>query len=118
MNKKISFAMAILALSLLVPTAKAFDRLSVTEFQAQVVGKSLKYERGGRLIFAEDGTISGTFPGGSASGSWQWVESKVCSKISIGAKDYPQSCRFPETEGDKIRFVQHGGKVFGEATIE
>lgn len=118
MFKTASFIVFYAAFAFLGTHASAFDRLSESSFQAQVVGKTLNYKRGGELNFAKSGTITGAFSGGPASGSWFWKNGKVCSKISIGAKAYPQTCRSPETAGSSIRFVQDDGKVFGEAEIE
>ena len=118
MTNKAPFMLACVTVFLTGTPAKAFDPLSEAAFQAQIVGKTLKYKRGGQVSFGMDGTLVGTFPAGPAFGSWYWDNGKVCSQISIGAQGYPQNCRTPEIEGNDIRFMQDSGKIFGEAVIE
>jgi hypothetical protein len=115
---KLSVVSICLFAAILGTPAQAFDRLSEDEFNTRVVGKLLRYKRGGQMSFNSNGTIQGDFPSGPASGSWQWDNGKVCSQITVGTKNYAKTCRSPETEGDTIRFVQEGGKIFGEAIIE
>lgn len=97
---------------------QAFERLSESAFQAQVVGKTLHYARGGSLTFLAGGTLTGTFPKGAARGVWVWDGGKVCSQTTVAAKSYPRTCRSPEIDGNTIRFIANDGRVYGEATIK
>lgn len=97
--------------------ARAFESVSENIFRAQVVGKTLRYERGGSLGFRADGTLTGTFPKGTARGVWTWEGSKVCSQTTVGSKAYPRTCRTPQIDGNRVRFMANDGRVYGEATI-
>lgn len=88
------------------------------DFIKRVVGKRLVYENGAVVIFREDGRMAGGFKGSVIDGIWEWREDQgVCHHLSIGRKKYKPSCRIPEIDGRKIRFVQEDGHIYGVARI-
>lgn len=105
------------ALAVVALPVQAFEPLSEASFRAQVIGKTLEYDRGGSLVFGADGSLSGLFPRGTARGSWSWQNGSVCSQVTIGTQGYPGRCSIPQATGNRIRFVQPSGRIFGEATI-
>lgn len=88
-------------------------------FLSAVVGKRLVYENGAVVIFQKDGRMGGDFKGSIIDGIWKWDEDKkaVCHHLSVGRKKYEPTCRVPQVEGRKIRFLQEDGHFYGVARI-
>ena len=114
-------ALAFVLVLLVSPGAAYADDFEPIEdedaFRDEIVGKRLVYERGGTVIFLEDGTFGGDFSGSPVTGEWRWDEKRVCHQLSIGAKRYDYDCRMPEIDRRKVRFIQEDGHSFGIARI-
>lgn len=77
---------------------------SEATFRGNVVGQELTDSRRFRMIYAEDGSISGDHHGAEVVGSWDWQGETLCREMAVGLSKYGRKCISVAMRGDAVTF--------------
>jgi len=86
------------------------------DYRALVVGKTVVYDDGARLVVNADGTITGTTAAQEKIvGAWNWQRRFFCRNVTIGDVRLAPDCQVVEVDGNKFRVIRDRGRAEASA---
>jgi hypothetical protein len=113
------FAFSLIALvttGSLPALADNFKRIkSAEEFNAMVVGKTIDWDGGTAVLYANGKTDGKLKKQGKYTGNWVFSKGFYCRNLVINKKETGTDCQTVEIDGNKMRLTRNQGK--GQATV-